>query len=186
MSEADASADGMVETAPEDMSVEQLLGLLESQHQDITRRLLPELCALVDNASLALDREFEPAAAQLDRQLLTLRDELDEHIEREEEVLYEYARALAESARTGRGALPQSPPGEQLEGDHEEALSLVDMVRRMSDDCRPPGDAEASVMELYAGLDELYDELEEHIRLEEEVLLPRMADLEEELGDAQS
>jgi len=166
--------------------MEQLLELLESQHADITRRLLPELGAVLDKTTLALEREFETVTAQLDRQLVALREELDDHLEREEEVLYEYARALAASAGDRTGCLPESPPANQFEEDHEEALSLLDMVRRMSDEYRPPGDVETPVVELYAGLAELYDELEGHIRIEEEVLLPRMADLEEELGETQS
>jgi regulator of cell morphogenesis and NO signaling len=65
--------------------------------------------------------------------------------------------------------------------EHEKGKVLLAELRRVANDFRPPVWACSTFIALYEGLRTFAGRLEEHIRLENEVLFPRAIQMEEKL-----
>ncbi len=171
-----------VEEPPEDLPLEELLIRLGEQHDNIVREKLPDLRAMLEQAEQVDEPDHMPALAQIARELTDLRAEIDNHLAAEEDALFPYARQLLE-AREGRAEVPSGDEhaGERLEREHETALAVLDKVSRLAAEYRPPADVSRPLREFFRGLEELEEQLSRHVQVEEEVLLPRLADLQRRL-----
>lgn len=132
-------------------------------HGDL-RRYLP--------AAIEVAREVERrhaghegCPAGLAAHLVSMAEAIDDHLMKEEEILFPLVRA-------GRGALAGMPI-RVMELEHEEHRRSLDRLRELTGSFRPPASACASWRQLYARLAELAGELDDHIRLENEVVFPR-------------
>jgi regulator of cell morphogenesis and NO signaling len=92
-------------------------------------------------------------------------DELELHMQKEEQVLFPLVRA-------GRGRMALMPI-EAMEREHEDHGRNLETLRRLTGDYRAPADACNTWQALYLGLAELERELMQHIHLENNVLFPR-------------
>lgn len=115
-----------------------------------------------------------------------LREELEDHMAKEERILFPYALRLEETAARG-GSLARATFGSidapigVLEHEHELAGAALAKMRELTGDYVPPAGACTTFRGLYHGLAELDRELREHIHLENNVLFPRAARLERQL-----
>ena len=125
--------------------------------------------------------------------LLTLRDafaelesELSPHMAKEEMVLFPYIAAM-ERAAQDRVPAPPAPGGSvrnpirMMEHEHDNAGRALGRIRELTSDYEPPTDACNTFRALYAQLAELERDLHTHIHLENNILFPRAAELEEQL-----
>jgi regulator of cell morphogenesis and NO signaling len=116
-----------------------------------------------------------------------LREELESHMMKEERILFPYVERLEALAAAGQGiaASPfgsiQAPIG-MMEHEHESAGQALARLRELTNGYVPPEGACNTFRGLYHGLAELEKALHEHIHLENNVLFPRAARLEEELS----
>jgi regulator of cell morphogenesis and NO signaling len=116
-----------------------------------------------------------------------LREELESHMLKEERVLFPYVERLEALAADGQ-QLPASPFGSiqapigMMEHEHETAAQALRRLRELTAGYAPPADACNTFRGLYHGLAELEKALHEHIHLENNVVFPRAARLEEELS----
>jgi regulator of cell morphogenesis and NO signaling len=69
-----------------------------------------------------------------------------------------------------------------MEAEHAEAVRLLAEMRRLSAGYEPPADAGNPLRDLYRGLAELEGDLHLHIHLENDVLFPRTAAMEQQAG----
>lgn len=97
--------------------------------------------------------------------LVRLRDEVEPHMEKEEQVLFPMIRA-------GQGYLAQMPIHVMVQ-DHRVVAEALHEIRRITGDLVPPAEACTSWINLYKSLDQLEVEFMEHIHLENHVLFPR-------------
>jgi len=97
--------------------------------------------------------------------LVRLRDEVEPHMEKEEQVLFPLIRA-------GQGHLAQMPIHVMVQ-DHRVVAEALREVRRITGDLVPPAEACTSWINLYKGLEQLEVEFMEHIHLENHILFPR-------------
>jgi regulator of cell morphogenesis and NO signaling len=115
-----------------------------------------------------------------------LRQELEEHMMKEERALFPYVERLEALDASGQD-LPASPFGSiqapigMMEHEHESAARALARLRELTGGYVSPADACNTFRGLYHGLAELEMALHEHIHLENNVLFPRAARLEEEL-----
>ncbi|MCH9651683.1 MAG: iron-sulfur cluster repair di-iron protein [Deltaproteobacteria bacterium] len=96
---------------------------------------------------------------------LDLKAELEEHMMKEEQVLFPLIRH-------GKGSMT-AVPIDMMEADHESAGASLARLRELADDYRVPEDACNTWRALWHGLAELEGSLHRHIHLENNILFPR-------------
>jgi len=162
---------------PASLELDGLIDHIVGVHHDYVRASVPVL------------REFSAKVArvhgQRDPQLHEIRDlveelarELVQHMDEEEGV--HFPRIAALSAARAHGVHGDVGVSTQpLEDDHDRAGELMRRVRSLSDGFTPPPDACATYRATYAKLEEFEADLHRHVHLENNVLFPRAAALEE-------
>ncbi len=92
-------------------------------------------------------------------------DELEQHMQKEEQILFPLIR---------RGAGPQAAmPVQVMEMEHEDHGRNLAHTRELTTDLTPPPEACTTWRALYQGLAELEREVMQHVHLENNVLFPR-------------
>jgi len=132
-------------TIPE---LEELVDLVLRRHHDVEARMLEELEARLQSSSL--DQRIVAPFTHLFNELLS-------HMEKEETVLFPALRQLAAGE-----AVDVSCPLQAMEREHNQIQTLEAALRASA---RDGGDLEPLILDLV-------DDLEEHMRLEEEELFP--------------
>ncbi len=116
----------------------------------------------------------------------TIANELDVHMQKEENILFPYIKQLAIAKRENTGMEP-SPfgsvenPIKMMETDHVAVGSSMDEINSLSNSFTPPEDACSSYRALYSKLKEFEQDLHQHIHLENNILFPKSIRLEKEL-----
>jgi regulator of cell morphogenesis and NO signaling len=160
--------------------------IVDKYHADLRMELprLGQMAAKVLDVHGAKHPDLLPALAATFR---GLREELEIHMIKEERVLFPYIQRLESAAAEGRD-MPSSPFGSiqapigMMEHEHESAAQALARLRELTAGYTPPANACNTFRGLYHGLAELEKALHEHIHLENNVLFPRAAQLEEELA----
>jgi regulator of cell morphogenesis and NO signaling len=96
---------------------------------------------------------------------LALKQELEQHIPKEEQILFPLIKQ-------GQGAMAGGPIA-VMEQEHENAGTALKNIRRLSSDFEVPEGACNTWRALWAGLEDLEKELHQHIHLENNILFPR-------------
>ena len=139
--------------------------LLDAFHQPL-RDELPRLDAMAAKV-LDVHGPKDPARLGELRQLVgQLRAELEQHMDKEEQVLFPMARA-------GIGPVPDGPI-QVLEAEHDEAGRALARLRELTNGFTVPADACNTWRALWAGLEALERDLHQHIHLENNILFPRL------------
>ncbi len=97
--------------------------------------------------------------------LATLEREIEDHMAKEEMILFPAMRA-------GGGPGIEHPIA-IMRADHDDHAENIAHIRRITADLTPPDHACGSWRRLYAGIAKLLDDLAAHIALENDVLFPR-------------
>ena len=132
------------------------------------RSLWEELPRLGSMAVKVREVHHDKAPAMLSELVSTfasLRSELEEHMQKEEQILFPMIRA-------GQGAFAEGPIG-CMEEEHERAGSALARLRELTHDYEVPEEACTTWRALWHGLAELEASLHEHIHLENNILFPR-------------
>jgi regulator of cell morphogenesis and NO signaling len=128
------------------------------------RRELPELIRLAAKVE-ARHAEHPAAPHGLRAALEETAAALDEHMQKEEQVLFPLMRS-------GGHPMIHMPIG-MMRGEHDEHGERLAQLEALTHDCVTPPEACASWQALYAGLRKLIDDVREHVHLENNVLFPR-------------
>lgn len=101
----------------------------------------------------------------LAKQLNLIRLDLENHMMKEEQILFPMIRQ-----GMGRQA---AGPISVMEHEHDEAGEQLEVVKFLTNNVTPPEGACNTWQALYGGIDEFIDDLMEHINLENNLLFPR-------------
>lgn len=162
--------------------------ILETHHV-FMKRELPRLRGLLDKVIAAHSERHGDALRQLLQTFNGLREEIEAHLYKEEEILFPYILALG-AWRPGSGPAPASHCGtvanpiRQMEFEHDNAGQALAKFREITADYALPDDACASFAALYDGLQALERDLHEHIHLENNILFPKSLELERKAHQA--
>ena len=115
-----------------------------------------------------------PALRRLAEVLGQLSAELNDHMWKEEHVLFPAIRAMASGAADARPWI--AAPIQVIEAEHDRAGALLDEMRRTTGGYAAPQWGCATVRALYEGLDRLERDMHVHVHLENNVLFPRAID----------
>ncbi len=145
-------------------NTEELIGLIEMRYHEAHRRELPELVRLARRVE-AVHREHPAAPTGLADLLETMLAELQDHMAKEEQVLFPLMR------RGGHPMIAQ-PIGMML-AEHEDHGNYLRELERLTGDFTPPEEACSTWRALYSGGRKFADDLVEHIHTENNILFPR-------------
>lgn len=154
-----------------------LADYIVANHHAYVRRALPAISEHVDKVASA-HGERHPETVAIAREWSAVAAEMQEHMDKEEEVLFPHVRALAEAASAG-GPAPAAcfasvaAPIRVMELEHERAGEAMRRIRFLSDGYTPPVDACVTYRVAYEELAEFEHDLHQHVHLENNVLFPR-------------
>lgn len=124
-----------------------------------------------------------PELVEIAQEFNALANELERHLQKEEQILFPYVDQLAAARREGR--TPARPffgtvdnPVRMMETEHESAGASMEKIRRLSHDYTPPVEACTSYRVLFAQLRAFEEDLHQHVHLENNILFPGAQGLE--------
>lgn len=134
------------------------------RYHDRHREQLPELILQATKVErVHADKPNVPHG--LAKYLTMLHEELTNHMMKEERILFPMIKQ-------GQGSHAAGPVS-VMESEHDEAGELLEVIKHTTHNVTPPPEACTTWKAMYNGINELIDDLMEHISLENNVLFPR-------------
>lgn len=138
-----------------------LIDHILSRYHEVHRQQLPELLRLARRVEQVHGLRSDCPHGLADH-LETMRQELESHMQKEEQVLFPMLR---------RGFYgPAQGPIAVMRHEHDDHGEALESLMSLTHDITPPKGACTTWRALYAGLRELRDDLMEHIHLENNIL----------------
>lgn len=110
-----------------------------------------------------------PSLVEVHQVFTQMAEELTDHMMKEEQILFPMIKALA---RGEAAAMPLDGPIGVMLTEHEDAGGAFEKLRELTDGFQPPAHACNTYRALFAGLQEIEEDLHRHIHLENSVLFP--------------
>lgn len=161
-----------------------LVDYIVNTHHRYVRKHLPEL----NNFALKVSKvhgEHHPELLPIQKLVANINEELSEHCDEEEKVLFAYIKRIVQSKNAN---LPFDKVGtdlktliEALEKEHDSVGRALDTIRELSKSYAIPEDACTSYKLLYKMIQEFEDDLHIHIHLENNILFPKAIAMEKSL-----
>ncbi|HVL02181.1 MAG TPA: iron-sulfur cluster repair protein YtfE, partial [Dongiaceae bacterium] len=141
-----------------------LIDHILQRYHDVHRQQLPELIRLSARVEqVHSDRPDCPNG--LTEFLITMQQELESHMQKEEQILFPMIML-------GAGPVVDGPIT-VMRYEHDQHGEALDRLIELTNDMQPPSNACNTWRALYRGLDELRIDLMQHIHLENNLLFPR-------------
>jgi regulator of cell morphogenesis and NO signaling len=162
--------------------ISELVDHIVTTHHDYLREALPRLAYLVAKVA-TVHGELHPELLKLQQVYNAFQSELEQHMEKEEQVLFLICREL-ETARV----LPEfhcgsvNRPIMRMMLEHQDAGDALAEMRALTGDFTPPPDACNTYRAMLAGLAELERDMHQHVHKENNILFPRASAAEAALG----
>lgn len=163
-------------------SLTEMCDAIEATHHEYLKHELPRLTQLVEKV-VSVHGDQHDWLARLGTSFQRLRDELNPHMLKEEQVLFPAIRTIEQS-----GAVPSFPfgsvdnPIRMMEHEHDVAGQALRDIREASSDFTLPDSGCNTFRAMLDGLRELESDLHRHIHKENNVLFPRASELAAELS----
>lgn len=169
---------------PGEWDLDTLADFIVNNHHRYVRRALPQIQAHLDKL-VAVHGENHPELADITGRFHSVADELTQHMQKEEVVLFPYIKSLVDASQNGgRATRPMfhtiRRPIQMMEAEHESAGDALSFIRSATGDFTPPSDACETYRVTYRELEEFERDLHQHIHLENNILFPKAIELEEE------
>jgi regulator of cell morphogenesis and NO signaling len=134
------------------------------RYHDRHREQLPELILQATKVErVHADKPSVPRG--LAKYLTLLHEELSSHMMKEEQILFPMIKQ-------GMGSQAMGPIS-VMESEHDDAGELLEVIKHTTHNVTPPPEACTTWKAMYNGINEMIDDLMEHISLENNVLFPR-------------
>jgi regulator of cell morphogenesis and NO signaling len=148
----------------DERSIEVVVRHIVDRYHASHRTELPRLIAMAKRVE-HVHGDKASCPHQLSGVLQELHQELTQHMDKEEAVLF----PMLVSGHTAQAA----GPIQVMEREHEDAAVLLEKIRDITDDHAAPAEACGTWRALFLGLAEFERDLMEHVHLENHVLFPR-------------
>ncbi|MDD5599339.1 MAG: iron-sulfur cluster repair di-iron protein [Victivallaceae bacterium] len=175
-----------IQSPPQDYSDINVMKLNELTHHIVTvhhlytKKMLPVIAKHLDTV-VKVHGVNHPALFDIRKNFISLREELEPHLEKEEKSIFPYIDALATNI-----PLPSvdfhkiSQPIILLEQEHENAGRIFDDINNLAQGYKPPADACNTYRLVLRELQELEQDLHLHIAQENYLLFPKAIKCEQE------
>lgn len=159
-----------------------LITYIHDKHHIFTREELGRIEPLLAKVC-SVYGERRPELLQIQALFDGLKSELILHMMKEEKVLFPYVTQMEYAISAGLAApVPMfgtvRNPVQMMMVEHDGAGDLLRRIRQLSNDFNSPADACVSYQTLYRALEELEQDLHQHIHLENNILFPRAVEME--------
>ena len=167
---------------PERWPLDRLIDYILDTHHTYVRSALSAI-----TRHLARLREVHGAAhpelARIASIFEQVRAELDQHLMKEEQVLFPYVRDLAVHAHEPSGACVSpfgtvANPIRMMEREHEEVTDALRVIRELTNGYTPPADGDTAYQACLSELAQFERDLHRHVHLENDILFPKALELE--------
>jgi regulator of cell morphogenesis and NO signaling len=165
------------------MTLTELVGHIFNKHHVYTKAEIGRLGALLTKV-VAVHGENHPELRDVERLFQQLCADLTPHMMKEEIVLFPYIVEL-ETAQSENSRAPFAPfgtmknPVRMMMMEHDTAGDILRELGKVTNDYTVPSDVCISYQTLYTAMKEFERDLHQHIHLENNLLFPRAAELEE-------
>lgn len=164
-----------------DWNIDFLADYIVNTHHTYVRKYLPELKAYSFKVA-RVHGDRHPELMEIEKLINEIANELTEHLEQEENVLFTYIKTIV-AARSGSMPLVKKEKDlagliDEMEKDHDHVGRALDKIRELSQNYTLPSDACASYQLLFKMIQEFEDDLHLHIHLENNILFPKAVELE--------
>jgi regulator of cell morphogenesis and NO signaling len=162
-----------------------LIDYIINNHHQYVRRMIPIISLHADKVA-SVHGKNHPETIQIADLFLGVREELENHMMKEERILFPYIKQLYEAKKNNEQVSPPPfgtirNPINMMEAEHTNAGEALYKIRELSADFSLPADACDTFKALYSELKEFEEDLHKHIHLENNVLFPDSIELETEL-----
>lgn len=163
-------------------SLFELTDHIVERHHGFTRQALARLEELFVEVAAA-HAERHPELREMRRVFGGLVEEMLQHMNKEERILFPYVVMLEDALRRHQPVAPPpfgtvNNPVRMMMQEHESAASALREIRKWGADYHLPADACTRWRLLYQSFQELEQDLHRHIHLENNILFPRALVLE--------
>lgn len=165
------------------MGLAELVDHIEQTHHAYLREELPRLEFMTSKVA-SVHGKAEPRLRDLRKTFLAFREELDNHMIKEEQVLFPMIRQIEKAdgpLQFHCGSLAN--PIRMMEHEHDNAGSALARFRELTDDYTPPDWACNTFRAMYDALAALEPNMHQHVHKENNVLFPKALARETEIND---
>lgn len=185
LSDAAASENGAAPADLAEYSPTQLIQHIVRTHHQYVRRELPRLVEMAKKLA-AKHAGRAPELTKIERLLVELVNEMFDHLQKEEEILFPFIAQMDEvdgfSSRMQACFLTVAQPVSMMLHEHESAEGIVFELKHLTNGFAPPAAACPTHIALFAGLKQFASDLRQHVHLENDILFPRAIELESQLN----
>lgn len=168
-------------------SLDFLSDYIVNNHHQFVRSEIPDLEFYARKVA-SVHGERHPELVEIYQLFMQLKDELLEHLDKEEAILFPYVKKLVRAEQEGSSVKDESDfgtaadPVSMMEAEHEEAGEIMETIQNLSDNFTPPEDACASYRVLFESLEGFQIDLHKHVHLENNILFPKALELEKRIN----
>jgi regulator of cell morphogenesis and NO signaling len=158
-----------------------LADYIEQSHHLYVRNEIPLITTFLEKISHKHGQKH-PQLIAIHEKFLEMGKDLMRHMQKEEKVLFPAIRELESSIRQGIELSEEErtwlmAPIHIMEMEHEEAGDEMEIIRKLSNNYRPPTDACTTYKLAFRSLREFEQDLHRHIHLENNVLFPSIVEM---------
>lgn len=158
------------------MTLTQLVDHIEQTHHTYVRTELSRLVEMAEKVS-SKHGERDPHLVEMGTIVHYLADELIDHMEKEEAVLFPLVRRLEAGTAHEADLQMLNGPIQQMEAEHQNAGEALARLRELTDGFSPNEESCNTHRALLTGLSEFEADLHRHVHKENNILFPRTLEL---------
>lgn len=165
------------EDAAETYELDKLAKYIVEKHHTYVRQRIPEIEPFLDKV-VRVHGEKHPELKKVQENFQAVKEELLNHMQKEEKVLFPYIEQMMEAKKNNTQLEPSffgtiKNPINMMEMEHESAGNAFKEIREITNDLTPPDSACNTYRVTFSLLDEFENDLHRHIHLENNVLFPK-------------
>lgn len=167
------------------MELDKLIENILSVHHSYVKEIMPVISAHTQKVA-RVHGERHPEVVEIAKLFEKVKCELEQHMLKEEHILFPYIKSLAEAKRNGTEAVMPpfgtiQNPIRMMEMEHEFAGDGMEQIRELSKTFSPPQDACTTYRVSFMELNKFEKDLHLHIHKENNILFPKAIAIEREL-----
>jgi regulator of cell morphogenesis and NO signaling len=160
-----------------------LADYIQNTHHQYVSKAIPQILPLAQKVA-DVHGEHHSEVIRINELFQDLAEELLSHMQKEEQILFPYIKKLVVDALAGNCADGAcfgtiAGPISDMEQEHENAGVILKDMFRLSNGYTTPEDACNTFRVLYGKLKEFEDDLHRHIHLENNILFPKVIEMEQ-------
>jgi regulator of cell morphogenesis and NO signaling len=167
----------------EKMEVADLINHIVNKHHYYVKENVPLIYAHLEKVS-SKHGNHHPELLKIFELFNEVKIEMEQHMLKEEHVLFPRIKILAEALRENQLASPPvkafiAAPVRMMEMEHEKVGEALHLIRELTNNYNPPAEACTTYRLSFNELKEFEHDLHQHVHLENNILFPKALEMEQ-------